>query len=143
MNASEFLSNDHQHCDQLWATVEDSSEATKSQFHSAFDDFSAAMQRHFEFEEQHLFPLLDGVLGPSGLGPLAVMRSEHEQMRGVLRRMAAASHSDERQGLLEQGDTLLMLIQQHNLKEEAIVYPAADARLGDGWPRLQSLWASV
>ncbi len=138
---SEFMTDDHRACDELWADVETSADAgdllaTRTRFAA----FERAMQRHFEFEEQTLFVALDNATGMHGGGPTMVMRSEHEQMRQVLRTMAAELAGGDTQSVLDHGDTLLMLIQQHNMKEEHILYPMADARLGGDWPGLQTQW---
>ena len=118
MNTSEFLSRDHHACDALWADVEQAADdgdlaATRTRFAG----FERAMQRHFAFEEQTLFTALDEVTGMRGMGPTAVMRMEHEQMRQVLSAMATELATDDLDALMAHGDTLLMLIQQHNLKE--------------------------
>jgi hemerythrin-like domain-containing protein len=60
---------------------------------------------------------------------------EHEQMRGLLSQMAAAARGDV-DALIEHGDTLLMLTQQHNVKEEGILYPMAGGQLRAQWPEL-------
>ncbi len=138
---SGFLGEDHQTCDALWAAVEVSADAgdlaaTRARF-AAFD---AAMRRHFSFEEETLFTALDAATGMHGVGPTAVMRVEHEQMRRVLHAMAGALALGEIDGVLDHGDTLLMLLQQHNLKEEHIVYPLADARLAPQWSALRAQW---
>ena len=139
--ASDFMTDDHHTCDALWADVEAKADtgdlpATRA----AFAAFERAMQRHFDFEEQTLFVALDNATGMHGAGPTAVMRSEHAQMRRVLHAMAGALAGDDAEGLLEHGDTLLMLIQQHNMKEEHIVYPLADARLAVLWPEMRGTW---
>ena len=64
-----------------------------------------------------------------------VMRGEHEQMRGLLMQMALVAISDVG-AALDQGDTLLMLMQQHNTKEEGMLYPMAEARLTGAWAGL-------
>ena len=142
--ASDFLSGDHHSCDALWAVVEtcaDQGDLRQTQL--AFSAFDRALQRHFDFEEQALFGPLDAATGMHGVGPTAVMRSEHTQMRQVLRRMAGELESGDLNELLEHGDTLLMLIQQHNMKEEHIVYPLADAHLVATWPQLRARWPNL
>lgn len=135
---SQFLTKDHRDCDAEWITVEAAAdqgdvEATRK----TFTVFERAMQRHFGFEEQTLFPVLEEATGMHGMGPTMVMRNEHEQMRRVLATMAGALERGDTQAVLDHGDTLLMLIQQHNIKEERILYPLADARLAAEWPELQ------
>ena len=70
-------------------------------------------------------------------GPTAVMRGEHQQMRGLLDQMGEAAAAGDFDSVLDQGDTLLMLIQQHNVKEEGILYPLADRMLTVQWPALR------
>ena len=143
-STSDFMTDDHHACDTLWADLEasaDSGDLATTQ--AKFAVFDRAMQRHFDFEEQTLFTALDAATGMHGVGPTAVMRSEHAQMRRVLHTMASALARGEAEEMLEHGDTLLMLIQQHNMKEEHIVYPLADARLGALWSDMRAQWPAA
>lgn len=136
--ATEFLTDDHRACDALWAEVECAADdAPEAELQAGFERFAAAMARHFDFEEGVLFPAFEAATGMTHGGPTFVMRSEHHQMRRVLDGMAAAVNAGARQALLDAGDTLLMLVQQHNVKEEHMLYPACDAHLGQGWAALQ------
>ncbi|MHB8759820.1 MAG: hemerythrin domain-containing protein, partial [Thiobacillus sp.] len=63
-------------------------------------------------------------------GPTQVMRSEHVQMRGLMTDMANAVAASNRDGYLGLSETLNMLMQQHNLKEENMLYPMSDQVLG-------------
>jgi hemerythrin-like domain-containing protein len=129
-NFSDALSEDHRRCDQLLALVE---RATGTGDWGAVqreaEGFRAAMEHHFRFEEELLFPELEDRL-PMASGPTGVMRGEHAQMRRMLEELAAAvaAHSaDDCLGILE---TLHLVTQQHNAKEEGILYPMADRALG-------------
>lgn len=134
-----FLTEDHRACDALWAEVEASADAAAgAELRASFQRFADAMARHFDFEEGVLFPAFEAATGMTRGGPTFVMRAEHEQMRRVLDGMAAAVAADRREDLLDAGDTLLMLIQQHNLKEEHMLYPASDAHVGPGWAALRA-----
>ncbi len=139
---SDFMTSDHRSCDALWAEVEghaDADDAAGAQI--AFTRFRDAMIQHFTREEEQLFPALEPVMGmPPGVGPVAVMRMEHAQMRGVLAQMESAAMGGDWAEMVDQGDTLLMLIQQHNVKEEAILYPMADRALGSEWQRMAQGW---
>ncbi len=140
-SASTFLTSDHRACDALWFAVETAVQADDSA--AARDAWTAcadAMLRHFAFEERVLFPAIEDATGMHGMGPTAVMRHEHEQMRRLLATMSAAANAAQWQTLLDQGDTLLLLVGQHNIKEEHILYPLADARLSDEWPALAQRW---
>lgn len=126
----EFLGNDHRACDDLFASAEDA--AGKGNWDSArdlFDRFRAAMAHHFAMEEAVLFPAFEARTGNS-MGPTEVMRMEHAQMRGLLQQMAAAAEAADEAGYLGASETLNMLMQQHNLKEENVLYPMSDGALG-------------
>lgn len=139
-SATMFLTRDHQDCDALWAEVEAAAEAgDPARARARFDIFHGAMERHFSFEEKTLFPAFEEATGMRG-GPTHVMRHEHAQMRQVLAAMAEAFANGDVDLALDQGDTLLMLIQQHNLKEERMLYPACDAHLSQAWPHLRGAW---
>ena len=75
------------------------------------------------------------------MGPTQVMRGEHVQMRELLdagRDALVAKDADDYSGNAE---TLLIMMQQHNMKEENILYPMCDQHLIDQvdemLPRLQ------
>lgn len=139
--ASDFLTNDHRECDALWAKVEAAADGGDlAATRAAFTAFERSMQRHFDFEEKTLFPAIEQATGMSGFGPTAVMRNEHEQMRRILATMVTALEGGDTGSLLDHGDTLLMVIQQHNVKEERILYPIADARVADAWPTMRAAW---
>jgi hemerythrin-like domain-containing protein len=126
-----YLSDDHQNCDQLFAEAEDA--AAKQDWDTARTRFSAfehATLRHFGREEEVLFPVLEARTGTQG-GPTFVMREEHRQMRETISAMAQALMQEDARAYLGLSETLLMLLRQHNLKEEQILYPMADRALSD------------
>ncbi len=135
---SAFFTQDHRDCDSSWAAVEaaaDGGDAAATR--AAFQSFDRAMRRHLDMEEEVLFPAFEEAGGmPGGCGPTFVMRQEHQQMRAVLEAIGEALEADQLDDALDQGDTLLMLIQQHNLKEENVLYPMAREVLQAEWPGL-------
>ncbi len=132
----EFFTTDHRTCDDLWAEVE-AAAGKPAAVLTAWTRFDEAMRTHLDMEEQVLFPAFDAAAGMNGGGPTMVMRAEHHQMREVLRRMANAAAVGDQDRLLDHGDTLLMLIGQHNIKEEQMLYPMAANLLGPSWPALR------
>jgi hemerythrin-like domain-containing protein len=58
------------------------------------------------------------------------MRMEHGQMRGLLVQMAANLAVRDAEDFGGNAETLLILMQQHNIKEENILYPLCDRTLG-------------
>jgi iron-sulfur cluster repair protein YtfE (RIC family) len=81
---------------------------------------SAALDTHARLEDQLLFTALDPHLGP--MGPLAVMRMEHDQIEGLFGRISQASSLSEAQDLTLQ---LLRIARDHFAKEERVLFPMA------------------
>jgi len=134
----DYFTSDHRRCDGGWAEVESAAEAGDAAATAAYwQRFESALLRHLAMEEQLLFPAVEAVTGMVNAGPTQVMRMEHEQMRGVLAQMSAAVERGDADELIDQGDTLNILIQQHNMKEEGMLYPMAGKMLADDWPALR------
>ena len=55
-----------------------------------------------------------------------VMRGEHEQMRALVSQANDALAVRDKGQFLGLAETLMMLTQQHNMKEENILYPMMD-----------------
>lgn len=129
-----FFTQDHHDCDSRWADVEELLDAADIETaRPAWQKFNAGMLRHFDMEEQVLFPAFDARSGMGGGGPTAVMKMEHQQMRGLLDQIGVAMDAGDTQEAMDVGDTLLMLIQQHNVKEEGMLYPMAQNMLVTEW----------
>jgi len=122
----DFLGSDHRACDDLFASAE--AAVAQKNWDSArdlFAHFQAAMARHLAMEEEVLFPAFEARTGNS-MGPTQVMRMEHAQMRSLLQDMASDVSTGNQNGFLGLSETLNMLMQQHNLKEENMLYPMSD-----------------
>jgi len=128
---TETLSSDHKSCDNRFAEMEAAAnDGDWARTASLFEEFRSAMERHIDFEEQTLFPAYEQATGDTG-GPTQMMLIEHQDMRQFfdqLRFSVDAEDADEFLGLAE---TLLILLQQHNIKEEQVLYPMADEALGE------------
>ena len=131
-----FMTDDHRHCDDLFAEAEQAIGAGNAQAAiAAFGHFRLATLAHFDSEEKTLFPTFEAKTGMT-MGPTQVMRMEHAQMRTLLdeaRDALAAGNQDDYLGLAE---TLLIMMQQHNMKEENVLYPMCDQHLTGETPEL-------
>lgn len=133
---AEFFAHDHEEVDGLWVLVESAAQTgEKERVQDAFDRFDHAQRHHISMEEEVLFPAFEEATGMTG-GPTQVMRDEHRQMRGLLDQMRQCVVSGDHTGMIDLGDTLLLLIQQHNEKEEGVLYPMAEQVLGPQWAEL-------
>jgi hemerythrin-like domain-containing protein len=131
MNIKEFMSQDHKDCDLLFATAENA--VSKDNWETAtqaFNEFVQAMERHLDVEEKELFPAFEEETGVV-TGPTEMMRMEHDQMRVLFAEMRDALEKKQSEDYLGIADTLLILMQQHNIKEEQILYNMMDQRLSE------------
>ncbi len=129
-STARMMRTEHAHCDQLYAEGEtalgeDQIEVCEENMRA----FIHGMRRHFEMEEDILFPAFEAATGMVG-GPPEVMRMEHEQIRGVLDQLSEILDAQQHEQIFSIGETLMILIQQHNMKEENILYAMIDNHLG-------------
>ena len=130
------LTDDHRHCDDLFAAAEKAVAAKDfATARKAFDGFAQAMREHFASEENTLFPRFEAATG-SDAGPTRVMRLEHQQMRALLDEAGKALAVNAPDAYLGLADTLLIMMQQHNMKEENVLYPMCDRHLAPEVPQL-------
>ena len=119
MNIKQFMAQDHKDCDLLFAKAETA--AAKEDWTTA----SQAFERHLGIEEQELFPAFEEETGVQ-TGPTEMMRMEHDQMRVLFAEMKYAMEQKNSEDYLGIADTLLILMQQHNMKEEQMFYNMMD-----------------
>ncbi|MDD5058197.1 MAG: hemerythrin domain-containing protein [Sideroxydans sp.] len=125
---AEFMQDNHKTCDNDFALAEEAALSGEwEQAQNAFIIFRDEMARHFRMEKEQLFPALTAAGGPGG--PVQVMLMEHEQINDLLRQLEAALSSRNSLRYAGISETLLIVMQQHNLKEEQILYPIADRLL--------------
>lgn len=127
---TEYMTGDHRHCDEMLAAVEAAvNESDWDKAARLTADFLRAMEHHLTMEESVLFPAFEQKTGMAG-GPTMIMREEHRQMRDLFSQMQWALDAKEGGEFLDTTETLLVLMQQHNMKEEGILYPMSDQHLG-------------
>jgi iron-sulfur cluster repair protein YtfE (RIC family) len=88
---------------------------------------AAALRSHASMEDKLLFVALEPHLGTQ-MGPLVVMRSEHEQIEAALEALPAAAELEQAQWLLLGA---IEVARARFAKEEQILFPAAKQVLGD------------
>ncbi len=127
---TQVLPAHHRHCDNLFVAAEDAVQRGDwAAAATSFARFHGQMNAHFEAEEELLFPAFEAATGMSE-GPTRMMRYEHEQMRSLLSQLEATCAAHDAEGYAGAAETLLMLMQQHNMKEENILYPMCTQALG-------------
>ncbi|NPA30251.1 MAG: hemerythrin domain-containing protein [Epsilonproteobacteria bacterium] len=126
MTISTYMRDDHRHCDDEFAKVERAVNA--GDFKEAFGHFENFMVdtlKHFDREEEILFPAFEAAT-LSTEGPTYVMKLEHNQVRGLLEQMKDTLQKEDKDQFFSVADTLMILLQQHNMKEEQMLYAMCD-----------------
>ncbi len=129
MIISSYMKEEHRECDTIFASAEEAVALGEwSVAEERFIDFSNETLTHFKREEDELFPAFEAQTG-STEGPTMVMRYEHEQVKGLIGKMAGALESQDRDAYLSLAESMMILLQQHNMKEEQMLYAMCDRTL--------------
>ncbi len=123
---NDFLSNQHREREDLFGRTEEAAAADDWDTCSArLAALSRELESHFAAEEQVLFDAFEARTGMTE-GPTAMMRLEHDEMRGLLADLDDACTRQARDAFLGTSETLGVLLQQHHMKEESILFPMCD-----------------
>jgi len=129
MIISNYMKQEHRECDALFAKTEEAIASENwDEANTQFLNFADETLRHFKKEEEELFPAFETQTGMTE-GPTQVMRYEHEQVRNLLGKMAEALENNDRDAALSLAESLMILLQQHNMKEEQMLYAMCDNQL--------------
>jgi len=126
----EFMRDDHRACDHLLTEAENALSANKTdEAKRLFESFFQATNHHFDMEERELFITFEKRTGMMG-GPTQMMRYEHQQLRSLLESMRVALNESRSNDFFWIGESMMIMLQQHNMKEEQMLYPMIDRALG-------------
>jgi len=129
MGISQFMTDEHRACDTIFAEAEQAvANGDWAGAEKAFLAFSNDTLRHFKREEEELFPAFEAQTGNTQ-GPTQVMRYEHEQVKGLIGKMAEAMEAQDRDAYLSLCESMMILLQQHNMKEEQMLYAMCERLL--------------
>ena len=122
MTIKGFMTHQHRACDELLALAEDALD--KKDFEDAskkYQDFKEETLHHFEMEDGYLFPLFEEKSGMTQ-GPTQVMRMEHAQAKMLFEKLDEAMNQKESERFFSLSESMMILLQQHNAKEEQMLY---------------------
>ena len=128
----DYMTNKHRECDDLFSVAE--AKVVDGNWPLAAEKWQASKEElstHLAQEEETLFPAFESATGMSG-GPTQVMRMEHQQMRSLLADLDAAMEAKDKETYLGLSETLMVMMQQHNMKEEMMLYPMMAQNLAQG-----------
>ncbi len=111
---------------------------TLAQVQSPVALLTAALATHARMEDELLFTALEPYLGVQ-MGPLAVMRMEHNEIESTLTRVAEVQDLSQARGLVLQ---VMQVARDHFTKEEQVLFPMAKRALdGNTLTQLGRKWA--
>jgi hemerythrin-like domain-containing protein len=126
MIISQYMKEDHRECDNKFAQAEQAAaDGNWEDTEAKFLIFANDTVTHFKKEEEELFPAFEAQTG-SSQGPTQVMRYEHEQVKGLIGKQAAAIEAKDKDAFLSLCESMMILLQQHNMKEEQMLYAMCD-----------------
>ncbi|WP_281558800.1 hemerythrin domain-containing protein [Thalassomonas sp. RHCl1] len=135
----DYMTCQHRHCDDVFSAAE--SAVAIGNWPLAQEEwqiFTRELEAHLEAEETILFPRFEQATGITQ-GPTMVMRGEHEQMRALVQQLNQALAAADQEVYLGLSETLMVLMQQHNMKEEMMLYPMSQQHISDGDKTLNDL----
>jgi len=138
----EYLTADHRQCDELFASMEEAASSSLQDAKEITKKFIDASERHFQMEERVMFAEFEQKTGMTQ-GPTAMMRHEHEQMRGLMKQLLDAIEEDNKDRFFGTTETLMILLQQHNMKEEQMLYTMAQQHLSAQSDRIVDMMDSM
>ncbi len=128
---TDFMSKDHDRLDEILKAFHRAAGSDNKKASSLFSEFKAGLEDHIAWEEDILFPVFEERTGMRNVGPTAVMRHEHAQIKDCLKKI----HDKMKQGngdVADEENMLLVVLTAHNDKEENILYPEIDGFLSAG-----------
>ena len=134
----DYMTAKHRECDDVFTVAE--SKVADGNWPIALEkwqEFKLELMNHFEQEEGTLFPTFEQATGMTG-GPTQVMRMEHQQMRALVQELDNAMAAKDKDSYLGLSETLMVMMQQHNMKEEMMLYPMLAQNLAQGEEIIES-----
>ena len=128
---STFMKDDHRACDEEFANMENAiADDNWIEGKKLFDKFGSDLLHHFKIEEEVMFPAFEARSESAHCNPTPVMIMEHTQMKQLIQDMNTAVESKDKDKFFGLSETLMMTMQQHNMKEEQMMYPMIDEAMG-------------
>ena len=137
-----YLTADHRNCDDIFAQMEEKATNSLEDAKELCEKFIQETEKHFQMEERVMFVEFEAKTGMTQ-GPTAMMRQEHIQMRSLMNDMIEAIDTNNKDKFFGLTETLMILLQQHNMKEEQMLYPMAQQHLSAESDRIVSMMDSL
>ncbi len=139
----DFLTKDHRHCDETFAKMEEKANMEGlAAAKELYMQMAQEMEHHFQMEERVMFPAFEQKTGTTQ-GPTQMMRMEHTQIRSLIKQIGEALEDDNRDKFFGLTETMMIMLQQHNMKEEQMLYTMAQQHLSGDAEQIIAMMESM
>ena len=139
----DFLTNDHRACDEIFAKMEQAAaDGGLENSRKLYEEFVNATEHHFQMEERVMFPEFEQKTGMVQ-GPTQMMRHEHQQIRSLMKQLGEAIDNNNKEKFFGLTETIMIMLQQHNMKEEQMLYNMAQQHLSAEADRIIDMMESM
>jgi iron-sulfur cluster repair protein YtfE (RIC family) len=122
-----YMASDHHELDALGERFRVALERSSPAAPELFSEFRRRFLHHVGMEEELLFPAFEAKHSLGRTGPTEQLRQDHRRARALLREVEEGLlHGSSAADTLRTFEQLTSFIHQHNLREEAVLYPATD-----------------
>ncbi|MFP4333420.1 MAG: hemerythrin domain-containing protein [Campylobacterales bacterium] len=127
----EYLTSDHRECDEVFSRFEESIDSgSDEKIKELYEELKDRFLTHFKMEEEVVFKEFLESAG-EGCNPIPVMISEHDNMRSLIDRIGQSVEKNDKNMIFSLLDTLMIVVQQHNMKEENVMYNLLDQSIAN------------
>ena len=142
-NIKEFMTKDHRHCDDTFAEMEQKANSEGlAAAKELYTKMAEEMEHHFQMEERVIFPAFEEKTGMTE-GPTQMMRMEHTQMRSLIKEIGEALDEDNKDRFFGLTETMMIMVQQHNMKEEQMLYTMVQQHLSADEEQIMMMMESM
>ncbi|MDA3947472.1 MAG: hemerythrin domain-containing protein [Helicobacteraceae bacterium] len=134
-NLKEFMTKDHRHCDDTFAAMEQKANSEGlAGAKELYAEMKEEMEHHFQMEERVMFPAFEEKTG---------MTEGPTQMRSLIKEVGEAIARDNKERFFGLTETMMIMLQQHNMKEEQMLYTMVQQHLSADADQLISMMESM
>ncbi|MEK8089708.1 hemerythrin domain-containing protein [Thermithiobacillus plumbiphilus] len=105
-----------------------------------FQHFRREIEKHMAVEESYLFPAMTAGADAQDIALVEILRKGHQDLRSFFEEILEAILSHDAEEALALMDTVSIILEQHDKREEDELYPAVDRLFtGQRGPVLQAV----
>jgi iron-sulfur cluster repair protein YtfE (RIC family) len=129
-NVLKIMDKDHEQLENLFNRILSSLSGDYEKTDILFSEFKTVLQKHFQWEENILFPLFEERSGRAGEDTTFVLKNEHNQIQNMfiekIEKLITGKRFDEMKPMIVGLEEMLLM---HRKMETDIFYPWFDVSL--------------